>query len=402
MTLRAVQVLILVVCVAQADIACAAEQAISESLMRRVATAVELADTDPQAAIKSLQGILQRQRLPLAKAYVAQQKAAIHIREDEITLARDDLAAALDGQPAEFADPLRLMLGQTYLMLDEFAQALIELEIWLSVQQQPDPNGLFLLGFAHLRADQLDQAILRLEQAMQSVQEIPRNHWIELLAYAYAKADRPQDAQQLITRLLERDPAQTRWWRQLASMFLLMEDTQRGTSAAAIAEHIQPESRATTVRLARFLAHVGMPADGAALLQRTFSEGEESEAPVTLEHQLLLAEMWVLAREFDAAIAAFERAEQIDPENGKAAWIMGQMYLHWERYTEAARALTRAATLYGEAAPAQVHYLLAIAHINLKDYAAAQLALRLLADDSAYAERGKALRIYIENVTTPS
>jgi len=377
----------------------AADAAISESLMRRVANAVELADTDPQAAIADLQTLLQRQRQAMAKAYVVQQKAALHIREDEISQARDELAAVLAGQPAKFADPLRLMLGQTYLMLDEFEPALAELETWLSVQQDPDPNGLFLLGFAHLRAEQLDQAIARLEQAMDTVQEVPRNHWIELLAYAYAKADRPRDAQQQIARLIERDPSQARWWRQLASMFLLMEQTSRGTAAAWVAELIVPDSRATTVRLARFMAHVGIPAEGATLLQAAFQDAEPS---VSLEHQLLLAEMWVLAREFDQAIAAFQRAEQIDPNDGKAAWIMGQMYLHWERYPEAAQTLARAALLFGEDAPAQVHYLLAIAHINLRDFDAARAALRLLADDAVYAERGAALRRYIENVTEPS
>lgn len=394
--LRALLICLLFGCLA---VTAPAQQSINESLMRRVANAVELADTDPQAAIGELQTLLQRQRQAFARAYVVQQKAALHIRVDELSQARDDLVAVLAGQPLEFANPLRLMLGQTYLMSDDFEQALVVLETWLSVEDEPDPNGLFLLGFAYLRAEQLDQAITRLEQAMQTVEEVPRNHWIELLAYAYAKADRPQDAQQMIARLIERDPSQARWWRQLASTFLLMENTGRGTAAASIAEHIQTDSRATTVRLARFLAHVGMPAEGALLLERVF---QDADPAVSLEHQLLLAEMWVLAREFDAAIGAFERAEQIEPDDGKAAWIMGQMYLHWERYQEAAQSLVRAALLYGEQAPAQVHYLLAIAHINLKDYDAARTALRLLVEDDQYADRGAALNRYIDNVTKPS
>ena len=376
-----------------------AEPAITESLVRQVANAVEQGDANPQAAIAALGKLLKRQRQPLARAYVVQQKAALHIRVDEAAQARDELAAVLSGQPADFAGPLRLMLGQTYLMLDEFEAALMALEIWLSAQKEPDPNGLFLLGFAHLRAEQLDLAITRLEQAMATVQEVPRNHWIELLAYAYARAGRPEQAQQLLERLIARDASQARWWRQLASVLLLMEETQSGTAALAIAEQLKPESRASAVRLARFLAHVGMPADGAQLLAAAFASGE---SPVTLKHQLLLAEMWLLAREFDAAIAAFERAEEIDPHDGKAAWIMGQMYLHWERYADAATTLSRAALLYGEEAPGQVHYLLAISFINLKDYPAARRALRMLGEEGAYAAKGAALERYIDNVSKPS
>ncbi len=386
-------------CLAIPALAQSAEPAITESLVRRVAIAVEQGDTDPQAAIAALGDMLKRQRQPFARAYVVQQKAALHIRVDEVAQARDDLVAVLAGQPADFAGPLRLMLGQTHLMLDEFEPALVELETWLSAQQDPDPNGLFLLGFAYLRAEQMEQAIARLEQAMATVQEVPRNHWIELLAYAYARAGRHAQAQAMIERLIARDASQARWWRQLASVFLLMEENQRGTAALAIAEQLQPEDRVTTVRLARFLAHVGMPVDGAQLLAAEFAAGEP---PVALKHQLLLAEMWLLAREFDAAIAAFERAEQIDPSDGKAAWIMGQMYLHWERYAEAAATLSRAALLYGEQAPGQVHYLLAISYINLKDYAAARRALRMLGEDRTYAAKGAALERYIDNVTKPS
>ena len=114
--------------------------------------------------------------------------------------------------------------------------------------------------------DQLDLAIGRLEDAMASLEEIPRSHWIELLAYAYARADRPADAQRLMEDLIARDPSEERWWRQLAAVLLLLEDVPRGTAALSLAEQIKPESFEQTRRLSRFLAHAGLPADGAELL----------------------------------------------------------------------------------------------------------------------------------------
>ena len=176
-------------------------------------------------------------------------------------------------------------------------------------------------------------------------------------------------------------------------MFLIMDETSRGTAALTVAELVEPESLSTTIRLARFLAHVGAPADGAALLEDALSTAETELEP---KDQLLVAEMWVLAREFDAAIAALRRAERLDPENGKAAMIMGQMYLHWEQYDEAAETLGRAARLYGEEAPPEVHYLLAVALINLEEYGTARRTLRMLDEKSRYYTKAAALQKFID------
>ena len=111
--------------------------------------------------------------------------------------------------------------------------------------------------------------------------------------------------------------------------------------------------------------------------------------------------MWVLAREFDAAIAALETAESLNPDDGKPAKVMGQLYLHWEQYQFAREALDRAAAVYASTEPeethAEVNYLLAIAHINLKQYNAALVALDRMAGDSAYDTRGAALERFIAN-----
>ena len=89
--------------------AAAADNSITESLVRRVEQAVTLADSDLQAGVAALRHLLQRNKQPnLARAYIVQQKAGLHIRGDEIAVARDDLVSVLQGQPVEYAQPLRL------------------------------------------------------------------------------------------------------------------------------------------------------------------------------------------------------------------------------------------------------------------------------------------------------
>lgn len=389
----------------------AAQENIPETISRQVSRIMERVDDSPQAAIDALADLLERRRRsPNVQAYIVRQKAALLIREQKIEQARDDLFGVLEGQAEDFALPLRLMLGQALLMLDDYPKALQQLEIWAANAQEPDPTGLFLLGYGYLRMERLDLAIARLEEALAVLEEVPRSHWIELLAYAYARANRPADAQRLMEDLIARDPSEERWWRQLAAVLLLLEDVPRGTAALSIAEQIKPDSSVQTRRLARFLAHVGLPADGAALLAAALEQADkQSVTPQadatddgdTASDYLLLAEMWVLAREFDNAVAALEQAETLTPEDGKPALVMGQLYLHWEQYESASQALDRAAAVYASAAPEESHgevnYLLAIAHINLKQYDAALVVLDRLANIEAYTARGAALERFIAN-----
>ena len=78
------------------------------------------------------------------------------------------------------------------------------------------------------------------------------------------------------------------------------------------------------------------------------------------------------------------------------------MFLHWEQYEKAAAALGRAVSRYGESAPAQSHYLLAVALINLGEYNSAQHSLLLLSEDAEYAGKSAALQRYIDNVSAKS
>ena len=372
---------------------------IPDLIVRQVARILEDADADPAAAIQALEDLIQRRRRSAdIQAYIVRQKAALLMREQQFEQAAEDMGRVLEGQAGSFEPQLRLMLGQTLLVLEDYDGGLAELEVWAEHQATPDPTGLFLIGYGYLRTDRLDLAIERLESAMAALEEVPRSHWIELLAYAYARAGRPADAQRLVAQLIERDPGQARWWRQLAAVLLLVEDVSRGTAALSIAEQIKPDTYANTRRLSRFLAHAGLPVDAAELLQAGLAD-QDAAGSATADDYLLLAEMWVLAREFDPAVAALQEAEQRGTGDGKPALLLGQLYLHWERYEEASLALERAVTGYAptEAVPAQVYYLLAIAHINLEQYTPALDAVYNLADDEDYAARGAGLERFIAN-----
>ncbi|MGI9324060.1 MAG: tetratricopeptide repeat protein [Pseudomonadales bacterium] len=375
--------------------------AVPETVVRQVTKIVEQSAEDADNALAALARLLARRgsRSPQIKAFIMRERAALLMQEQQFPLARDELQDTLAGQPNEYAPELRLLLGQVLLTLDDYPGGLEQLELWVAVQEEPFPGGLFLMGYGYLRLDQTDAAIARLEQAIATVDITPFSHWIELLAYAYAKAGRTREAVELLEELIARDPAQERWWRNLASVLLVLERVPDGTAALAILEHLNDQAYRDRRRLARFFAHIGMPADGAELLARGL---DEQQTPDTADDLLLLAEMWLLAREFNQAIAALTKAQSLNPENGKPAFMMGQLHLHWEQYPPATKALERAALAYGEQAPAELYYLLAIAHINQKAFEQAQNALARLEGYPHYERRGAALTKHIQSMTARS
>lgn len=144
--------------------------------------------------------------------------------------------------------------------------------------------------------------------------------------------------------------------------------------------------------LARLYAYLGMPYEGAILLEAAI---EQSENEAEYRHWMLLAQLWIQAREPDRAIPALRQAVQY-ADDGEPMFLLGQLYMHWERYEEAVAALNDAIVAYGEAAPPNAYYLLAISAVNLERPDDARLALLNIQDKAAFASRVKSLRRILE------
>ena len=80
----------------------------------------------------------------------------------------------------------------------------------------------------------------------------PPAAWLEVLAYAYIRTERTAEAVDLLETLIARRPGEARWWRQLASIYLLIEDMQGGAAGLAVAaELVKDGDFADARRLAR-------------------------------------------------------------------------------------------------------------------------------------------------------
>lgn len=371
----------------------AAAESMSPRLAQRLMIVLDRSVDDPQAALADLKSMAESYLAASSnRGYIIYERAVLLLQQDQPDVARSELEQALVGQSEAYVPRLRILLAQLLLMEQELEAALSQLLIWESQVESPRSSELALLGYTYLQLERFEEASGIFERTI-SLTETPQAQWIELLAFSYTRTGRTEEALALLENIISTQPDQARWWRQLATIYLLLDNIPKGAAGLTVSSIVEELSFEDSRRLAGLFTALNMPADAATVLSTAM--GKEAHVP-DFENHMLLAEMWILARELDLAIEAFEAASAIQ-DSGEPAFKMGQLYMQWEKYQEARDALTASIRAYGEDTPPQAHYLLAVAEINLGNLEAASNALIRLEDDDAYSERAENLIRYIQN-----
>jgi tetratricopeptide (TPR) repeat protein len=373
-----------------------AAERVDPFVAKRVLDILSRAEADPEQALTDLARLAERTRNDLDLAFVMTERAALLIQQQQLDVAKQEMAEVFAGQKPEFAPRLRHLYATTLLAEEDYAGALTQFELWSTHSEDPHPHGLFLMGYTCIRLERFEDAVVALERAVSS--DYPtRDQWVELLAFSYAQVGRPGDAISLLESLISDHPGLQRWWKQLGGLLMLLDRLPEGAAGFAVAQSIEPLPHADQRRLARLFAHLGMPADGAELLHVAIERREEAAG---FEELMLLGELWMLARETERAIDVFTAAQEL-ADQGEAALIIAQLHAQREEYQSARDALEVSVAAYGESAPARAYYLLAVVQINLGDLAAAADTVALLRADEDYQDQAANLAKYIDGMLGP-
>jgi tetratricopeptide (TPR) repeat protein len=371
------------------------------------------ADENPDGAIEELGRLMRNyRRRPDQQVYIMQQRAGLLMQAEQYDTVATEMAALLADKEPDFALDLRLTYAKVLLMLDRIDDARAALEHWREHQEIPNGVGFFLLGYAYVRLEQFEAAAIELEKAV-GMSDKPLVTWIELLSFAYARSGRPDEAVALLEGLIELIPDKARWWRHLGVLYQTLDEVGKSTAVYSVVDVLDDLTVLEAKNLASMMGYMGMPYDGALLFesrlradeQRTdlLSADESADEPVAgdsgldgqtvdarFSYLMLLAKLWMSAREFDRAVATLEQAAELG-EDGEAQLLMGQLHLHWERYGQALEAFNEATRAYAEEVPPRLHYLAAVAAMNLGEDEEARLALMQIEDDPSYGERAARL-----------
>lgn len=353
--------------------------AMREPIYRQLSAAREAADrADHAAALRLLNRLKESGNLnSYEAAMVWNLLAYVHYAQDRPrqALAAYERVLEQGAIPESLRQNTLYSLAQMYLVAEEPRRALQALDRWFAEVREPGPNAWVLKGQIHYQLEEYDKARPALERALalaEARKEKPRETWLLLLrAIYYAQKDYPRLLETL-EKLVALYPKRE-YWVQLGAVYgeLGREKEQLAVLETAYEQGLLSEE-SDLVMLAQLLIGNGVPYKAGLVLDKALEAGRVEASARNLR---LLADAWLLAKEYERGVAALQRAAGLAPD-GELYLRLAQTWLEMGRHADAAEAAREALRKGDLRQPADAHVVAGIAHYNLEQYDSALQAFR--------------------------
>lgn len=336
-----------------------------------------------------------------ATAVVAQTLGYAHLglERPDAAIAAFETAIAQEQLPAQPTANLLYTLAQLHLAEQRPERALKYLDRWFallaSVPQElapPTPEGHLLHASILLQLKQTSAAATAAARAIDLKEDPPASWYQLLLACHFEHKDYPA-AVDVLKRMLLRWPDDPRYWRQLASLYLALEQDQAALATYFVAQNQNMlEGDSDFLNLVRLAVHTGVPERGARVLQEALVTGGVASTP---EHWELLGNAWYQAKELGPAIAAFARAAE-QGKDGRLYLRIARLEYQQGHWAEAAQAAGQALGTERFGDRGQAHLLIGLARYELGEFDAAKAALLQAAGFAATKARAEQWLSHLE------
>lgn len=349
-------------------------ETLTQATFDKLTRAQEMIGSNQHAgALSILNGLLQSDRInPYEQAVVQQTIGFCHADKGDYARAVAAFEAALSLQklPEQAALDIKYNLGQLYLGLDQAGKAIRWLEEWKVSVPSLNARAYALLAQAYAQAERFDEAIPYAERAVNS-QETPRESWYQLLISLYLEKGTYSKALPVVEQATRLFPGKAIYWTQLVGLYSELND-QRRAFATMRAMHRQNmlTKSSELVRLAQMFLYFEAPYQAGKVI----SEGLAAQSVEnTAKNWELLADAWVMAREWERAQPALARAAALSGD-GNTYMRLGHAYIEDEAWRDAETALAKAVGADSLRDRGQAWLLLGIARAKQSKYASAQNA----------------------------
>jgi tetratricopeptide (TPR) repeat protein len=328
---------------------------ISESSSKKINQAYELLDEGEDAKAREiLQGILDNAKSsPYEKALCLQGISQILYNEDDIAgaIEANEKALALDSLDNKSHFNLVYQVAQMNLMDERYDGALAAIDRWIALTGNETPEALALKGNALYRLERYPEASAAMQKAIAMSPE-PSDTWQQILVASYYDAENFPEAAKAAEAVLAKDPSKKTVARQLASIYIEME---QGDKAIEVLEGAKARGLLTDAadlrQLFQLYNYVERPAEAARTINEGLAAGILKEDFDTLKG---LGDAWVLTAQdaadesalqkesFDKAIEAYTRASPL-AKNGEMDFMRAQLLIQEkERFAEGKAAMNQA------------------------------------------------------------
>lgn len=294
---------------------------------------------DYRQAETTLHDLLQQDINPYERALINQMLGYVY----NATGKRDQAAAAFSKALADNLLPenvlhdLRFSIAQLLAQEEKYKEALDPLLYWFKTENEPKAEAHLLAATIYYQLQDYRNLTEHMEQALRKTAK-PEPSWYELLLAGYYQAGDFAHAAEVLERMLVLYPDQRDYWLQLAGMYQKTEQPGRSLAVLELALRRGVLDEAGIMQVIRLRLHQHMPRQAAVLLQEQMDQGA---IPRTRDNIELLAESWLLAREYDRATAAFTDLATLTNDTA-VYYRLGYVYFTQEKWEAARKALAAA------------------------------------------------------------
>ena len=312
--------------------------------------------------------------------------ALSHFALDQDAEAYADLKKAVALEPRYGRAWLRL--GEAAYEVGQYAEAGDAFSRAYDLTPDPAPEILYYAGVSLLMGQESDRALAVLENLLTGHREDAELDWYQALISAGSESGKPGRVAPLVEFLLDDHPAEPRAWELAYQFAASREDFEKAAAYLTITGYLRPLSRSETIQLGDLYAVISVPIQAARFYEQALSmpapaddvekvraaeferlasawlaAHELDRARATLQVALaeketlglwsLLGDLEYLDEDFEASLAAFDRATSIDSGAGRAWLMKGYCALELGRDAEALSHLEKAAGFPDQSAAAR-------------------------------------------------
>lgn len=331
-----------------------------------------------QQALKKADEFAPRiENVPFELALLNQIKAYIHMLQGEpvaaISIFENVLANTL--LPESTENNMRYNLAQLYIQTEQLDKGLTLLEKWLATVDNIPADAHALAGQCYYLKKNFSGAEQHLTSAVNK-SKAPQENWYKLLLATHFEQKQYEKAEVLLRTLLRNYPNNREYWVQHSNIALILNREQLALASLELAEDKALLEDKDLIKLVKLNMHNDAPHRAARLLQSAI---DEKRTEADNEKLQLLADAWIIAREYEQALKTLQKAIDMDKDNrGQYALRKGEILIQLERWQDAATALKLASSSHHDDAEkkARANLLLGISAYYLNDYAMSHSALQ--------------------------
>jgi tetratricopeptide (TPR) repeat protein len=308
----------------------------------------------------------------------------------EQAVASFEKCLALDALPESAALGTQYNLGQLYMQVERFEDAVKTLEDWIRQVENPAASAHFLLAMANAQLEDWKAALPYARQAVELAKK-PNESYLQLLLALEFELKNKKRVASVLEVLIAHFPKKN-YFMQLSGAYGELGQDKRVLATLELA-YLQGmlDRESELLNFAQAYLYHEIPYRAAQVLEKGLADGIISEDSENWE---LLGNSWLHAREFDAALEPLRRAAALSGE-GNLYVRIGQVHVERDESKQALAALEKGIAKGGLDNPGNAYLLLGITHTGAKRFGAARDAF---AKAGNYEKSRKAARGWIKHV----